>query len=545
MKFQVSGRGWLRAALSVLSLSAVLGVTACTPAPETEDELATTDHFGYALSTPLRTTNAASLVGASTSAQLLSVRVFPSIYVAGPSGQMIPNTDLVSTQVLPGANRQVIYTLSEDAVWSDGTPITCTDYLLNYKAGVMSTLFGSHLPLAEQIERMDCEPGAKRFTVVFQEDAGGRWRQLFAPGTVLPAHAIAARAGMDTTALHDALQNEDHDQLGEAAGIWREGFNLDAFDPELQLSSGPFLVESVGESGEVTLVANERYFGDPPALDRLVVWPGTVDKAELAAQDAIQIADADHHEWVDRDDPMNRFRVEELEGILTDSLVLGGSGVFYDQFSRQAFAACVDQRAVAAASGEVAGRELPAVGTHVVSHFDPVARQLAGVVDPQLAVDTEKAAALWGTTIRIGYQGPDERMAAMVEAIRVSCEPAGITVVDASAEGSTMADLARLGTGRWGEELYIEGSLDALLRPVDPAAEYGGVTAEDGNMVGLREAEEQAWEEAQVIPLAAEPRTFAIDDGVGNVVEYTGSTGIGWNMDRWRHQVPLTQEEEK
>ena len=31
----------------------------------------------------------------------------------GPSGQMIPNTDLVTTQVLPGANRQVVYTLTD------------------------------------------------------------------------------------------------------------------------------------------------------------------------------------------------------------------------------------------------------------------------------------------------------------------------------------------------------------------------------------------------------------------------------------------------
>ncbi|QGU07545.1 Bacterial extracellular solute-binding protein, family 5 [Corynebacterium occultum] len=520
-------------------------MVACAPAPEPEEDLSTLDHFGYALSTPLRTTNAASLVGASTSAQLLSVRIFPSVYVAGPSGQMIPNTDLVSTQVLPGANRQVIYTLSEDTVWSDGTPITCTDYLLNYKAGVMSTLFESYLPLTEQIERMSCEPGAKRFTVVFKEDAGARWRQLFSPGTVLPAHAIAEKAGLSTAALHDALQAEDRDQLEEVARIWREDFNLDSFDPALQLSSGPYRVESVGESGEVTLVANERYFGDQPVLSRLVVWPGEVDKAALAAEGAIQIADADNYDWVNRDDPMNQLRVEDLEGILTESLVLGSSGVFYGQPSRQAFTACVDQRAVAAASSAVAGRELPVVGTHVVSHFDPVARQLAGVVEPKLGVDTEQASALWGTTVRIGYQGPDERMAAMVESIRVSCEAAGITVVDASAEGSTMADLARLGTGPWGEELYLEGSLDAVLRPVDPLVEYGGVIAEDGNVAALWEAEEQAWEEARIIPLAAQPRTFAIDGDVGNVVEYTGSTGIGWNMDRWRYEAPITEEEEE
>lgn len=544
MKFQVSGRGWVRSTLTAVTLTAVLGVTACTSAEDSENPESSWDHFGYAVDTPLLTTNAGSLLGASTDAQLLSVRLYPSIYVAGPSGQMIPNSDLVKTQVLPGANKQVIYTLAEDANWSDGTPITCTDYLLNYKAGVMGSLFESYLPLNDQIEKMDCLPGEKRFTVVFKEDAGGRWRSLFAPGTVLPAHAIAAKADMSTEALHDALQNEDYAELAGVARVWREDFNLDRFDPALQVSSGPFQIEAVGEAGEVTLVANENYAGDQPALNELVVWPGSMDKAELAGRGALQIADAENYDWVNRDDPMNPLEVETLQGILTESLMLGSAGVFYSGEARQAFAACVDQRAVAAASSEVSGIELAPVATHVVSHFDPVARQLTGVTDPQLEVDLSKASALAGTTVRIGYVGPAERQAAMVESIRASCAPAGINVVDASAEGSTMADLARVTTGQWGQEVYLEGSVDAVLRAVDPMAEYGSVMAADGDVTGLREAEEDLWERVPVIPLAAQPRTFAINGDVGNVVVYTGSSGIGWNMDRWRYEGQPLQEEE-
>ncbi|MGP6173054.1 ABC transporter substrate-binding protein [Corynebacterium sp. A21] len=544
MKFQVSGSGWVRSALTAVTLTAVLGVAACAPSEDQGSTESSLDHFGYAVDTPLLTTNAGSLVGASTDAQLLSVRLYPSFYVAGPSGQMIPNSDLVQTQVLPGANKQVIYTLAEDATWSDGAPITCTDYLLNYKAGVMGSLFESYLPLNDQVEKIDCQPGAKRFTVVFKEDTGGRWRSLFAPGTVLPAHAIAAKAGLSIGSLHDALQNEDHAELTEVARIWGEDFNLDRFDPALQVSSGPFQIDSVGEAGEVTLVANENYAGDQPALAELVVWPGSVDKAELAARGALQIADAENYDWVNRDDPMNPFEVETLEGILTDSLVLGSSGLFYSQEARQAFAACVDQHAVAEASSGVAGIEVSPVGTHVVSHFDPVARQLAGITDPQLGVDLAKASALAGTTVRIGYVGPEERKAAMVESIRASCEPAGITVVDASSEGSTMADLARVTTGQWGEEVYLEGTVDAVIRAVDPMVEYGSVSATDGDVAGLRAAEEELWEQVPVIPLAAQPRTFAINGDVGNVVVYTGSSGIGWNMDRWRYEGQPLQEEE-
>lgn len=536
-----SGPG--RIVLATLGAGMMLAVTACTTPPGQEDEPDSRDAFGYSVPVELNTTNTGSLAGASGGAHLLSSRLYPSVYVPGPSGQMIPNSDLVQYQVLPGENQQVIYTLSEEAVFSDGTPMTCTDYLLSYKAGTMAALFGSHLPLTEQIERMECDPGSKRFTVVFQEGAGDRWRHLFGPGTVLPSHAIAAKAGMTTEELHRALMDEDWETLQEPARIWREGFDLADFDPQLQVSSGPFRIDSVGEEGEVTLVANEHFYGDQPALDRLVVWPGDADNSALAEAGALRIADSESFDWVNRDDPMNPYEIEQEVGQLTDTLTLGNAGTFYTWEARQAFAACVDQRAVAEASSSVSGVEVPPVASHVVSHNNPAARQLSEITDPHLEVDHQRASALSGTTVRIGYEGPDERKAAMVEAIRASCEPAGIEVVDASAEGSTMADLNRTVTDQWGEQVTREGTIDALLRPVEPRVEYAEPTAETSDVPALREAQEQLWEEVPGIPLAAQPRTFVIDGEVGNVVVYTGLSGIGWNMDRWRYDGSEQQEE--
>ena len=226
---------------------------------------------------------------------------------------MIPNTDLVTTQVLPGANRQVIYTLAEDATYSDGVPVTCTDFLLHYKAGVHDGLFGAHLPQTDDVLRMECQPGAKRFTVVFKEDSGGRWRHLFGPGTVLPSHAIAERAGLGENELNTALHVDDMVTLGEVAPIWRDGFNLDAFDPQLQVSAGPFVIESVGESGEVVLAPNEHYYGDQPNLDTIVVWPRGTDAEHLAAEGALRIADVrtEQASWVNRDDPTNTLDIVE------------------------------------------------------------------------------------------------------------------------------------------------------------------------------------------------------------------------------------------
>ncbi|WP_460490603.1 ABC transporter substrate-binding protein, partial [Corynebacterium nasicanis] len=352
-----------------------------------------TDHFGYLLDTSLRTSNAASWVGTSSNTEALSGRLYPAVFVPGPSGQMIPNTDLVQTQVLPGANRQVVYTLAEPAAYSDGVPVTCTDFLLHYKAGVHAGLFGAHLPQTDEVLRLDCEPGQKRFTVVFKEEAGGRWRHLFGPGTVLPAHAIAARAGMSEQELHAALQQDDLVTLAEVAPIWRDGFNLDAFDPELQVSSGPFVIDRVGEHGEVVLVPNEHYYGDQPNLRTIVVWPRGSDPRHLRAEDALRIADVRTGDtgWVNRDDPENTLDITATVGDLTDSLVLGDQGVFASPWSRESFAACVDQRAVAEASSRISGIEVPPVGLHTLPHHDPLAPQLADVADAHLGTDIPRA----------------------------------------------------------------------------------------------------------------------------------------------------------
>ena len=163
-----------RALAAVLTASA-LALAGCSTLGDDNGQL-DDEHFGYQVSGPLLTTNAASLQGASTQAQRLSGRLYPGVYVPGPGGEMIPNTDLVKAQALPGAQRRVSYTLSDAAVFSDGTPVTCADYLLTFTAGQLPELFGAHLPLFDDTESLQCTPGAKTFTVVFKEGRGDRWR---------------------------------------------------------------------------------------------------------------------------------------------------------------------------------------------------------------------------------------------------------------------------------------------------------------------------------------------------------------------------------
>ncbi|WP_051077924.1 ABC transporter substrate-binding protein [Corynebacterium lubricantis] len=498
------------------------------------------DMFGYQVSQELKTSNAGSNVGVSTNAHLLSGRLYPAVFVPGPSGQMIPNTDVARTQVLPGRNRQVIYTIETDAKFSDGAHLTCSDFLLAYTAGTHPDLFGAHMPLMDQIDHLDCLPGAKEFTVVFKEGQGDRWRELFGPGTILPAHVIGQRLEMDANTFVEALESEDPDQLTPIAEIWREGFNLDNFDPELQVSFGPFRIDSVGEDGEVVLARNEHFNGDSAALENLVVWPQSADSAELVQAGALRVADVqtDSPEWLDLNAEGNPYTVESMVGELTESLRFADSGTWSIAENRQALSQCVDQAAVAEASSEIAGVEVPPVNVHVVRHGDPVARQLGERSKDHLETDIEAARAATGTEIRIGYATPNERKAAMVEAIKDSCEPAGITVVDATESGKTLDDLASIDATQSDGEAG-DGSIDAFLGAIDPMSEYNSAAVNLSNVRALRAHESYFWKELPTLPLAAQPRTFVVDRNVSNVAVYTGPTGIGWNMDRWQ----VTDEE--
>ena len=500
--------------------------------------------FGYQVLSELRTTNAGTLEGASDLSQQLSVRLYPGVYVPGPSGQMIPNTDLVTTRVLPGDQRKVVYTLSDSAVFSDGTPVTCSDYLLTFTAGQYPGLFGSRMPLFDDTEDLSCTTGSKEFTLTFKENRGARWRGLFEAGTVLPAHAVANKLGKSVDDLDADLLSDDFSRLSPIAEVWKNGFSLEHFDPDLQVSFGPFQISEVGESGEVTLVANEYYYGVAPQTGEMVVWPGRADSAELAEAEALRIGDLREPDpaWHDVNAEGNRLDVDTQVGELTEALTFPEVGMWAVPENRQAFAKCVDPRAVAKASSDHAGVDVPVAPLHVLQHSDPLAERVASVVESHLDVYIDAASALSGSEIRIGYPYPSARFAAMVDSIRRSCEPAGISVIDVTEGGKTLADLPRAEYDEWGNETWTEGAADAILHAEDPMREYPAANNRAQDLAALRAQEGYLWEELPSIPLAAQPRTFAVDGAVRNVVPYTGLAGIGWNMDRWQLSTDISAE---
>lgn len=539
-------RAWRsRAGVAILAASTML-LTACSSGEEQpgDQELGpaekkASEYPGYLANSELTTANAGTAFGTASVASQLSARLYPGAFVSGPTGQFVPNSDLVTTEEwMEGDQRNVLYTIAEDANYSDGTPVTCDDFLLSFTAGQMQELFGSNMPMMDQVESVACAPENKKFLVKFQPGQGGQWRSMFGPGTVMPAHKIAERAEISREELVNALYSQDPSQLGRIAEIWRFAFGLEHFTPEMHVSYGPFAIDSVGEQGEVLLKRNENYYGDPAALENLVVWPIDADVAEVTQQDNLLVADAavSKPKWFDSETMSDDFEIEDVVGDLTDSLIFSDSGVFEQQWARQAFAACIDQNEIAKVSSDASGVDVPPVYTHAVNHNDPMARTLSSVTEEHKKTDLEKAGQLSGMTIRIGYLGEDERLQAMVDSIRQQCEPAGITVEEVSG-GNVSAAFLEMDPETW------LPSIDAFLGPIDARTQYRVNSASLARVDELRDEERHLWEDLPGLPLSAEPHTFFISPRLANAVPYTGSTGIGWNMDRWYVQdVPESEQ---
>ena len=552
LKSGPSERHWGKKVITSCVSAIALAASACS-GQSSEEETASVPqepesygYFGYQVNSRLATTNAGTSFGDVTSAGLLSTRLYPGLFVPGPSGELIPNADLVETEELPPVagsdQRSVQLTLEEDAVFSDGAPVTCDDYLLAYVAGTHPAEFASHMPLMNDIADFNCEPHGKRFTLTFNKDQGQRWRHMFGAGTIMPAHALAKKSGLSVKELNAALTVEDMQALAPVAKEWRYGFSVDKdqLDPELQVSFGPYVIDKVGDEGEIILKANEKYFGDAPAEEHVVVWPSDADAQKLADKGALRVVDAasEKPDWLDStkdESGESPYEVTPMVGELTDTLTLSEAGIFAEPWARESFAACVDQQAVAQASSAASGVEVPPAYLRTVSATNPVAGGLDKVGKQHQGTDLAKAGDLNGTTIKVGYLGPDKRYAAMVEQLRASCEPAGITIEDASAEFMSQHYL-EMDPETWAP------TVDAFLGPVDPQMEYSTVESSMKNSAELKKTEEALWKDMPSIPLSAQPRVFLVRRDVEGVLPYTGVSGIGWNMDRWHSTVPTDKE---
>jgi peptide/nickel transport system substrate-binding protein len=170
--------------------------------------------------------------------------VYPSVFNTHPDLTPKLNTELMdSAEVTKQDPQTVVYKIKQEAVWSDGTPVSADDFIYfwencnetNKKADCVSTTG------YKDIQSVTGSDGGKTVTTVYKKRFAD-WKSLFFQ--MVPAHYTKARPGG-----------------------WNTGLDK---NPEKIPSAGPFVIESYTPGESLTLKRNDKYWGQKAHLDQLV-----------------------------------------------------------------------------------------------------------------------------------------------------------------------------------------------------------------------------------------------------------------------------------
>jgi peptide/nickel transport system substrate-binding protein len=215
--------------------------------------------------------NAMSASGASFDTVQVLNGIYPGAFATNPSYQVTLNSDLLSSATGTGGGSQsgtgpqtVVYQIKNNAVWSDGTPITADDFAYTWRVqnGTDANIQTANTLGYSQVKSVTGSNAGKTVTVVFSS-AFPDWKSLFTH--VYPAH-VAAEHGTD-----------------EQSFAW-----FSANPPKV--SGGPFTVATVSsDKTEVDESKNARYYGAPANLDQVDFRAITDQSLQVAALESKEV----------------------------------------------------------------------------------------------------------------------------------------------------------------------------------------------------------------------------------------------------------------
>jgi peptide/nickel transport system substrate-binding protein len=204
--------------------------------------------------------------------------------------KLVKNTKFGTYKVVSQDPLTIKYTVNKGVKWSDGTPVTAADLLLQWASDTTKynsdggVNFGSvsagSLPLNE--DKAPTVGDDDRSITFSYADPFVDWEQLaFNPG--IAAHAVYNVAfpdqklkGADAAKkVEDAITNDDTATLTKLASAWQTGFEFSGDLPankDLYLSDGPYVITALKKDQYVTLERNKSYtWGPIPKIDKLTI----------------------------------------------------------------------------------------------------------------------------------------------------------------------------------------------------------------------------------------------------------------------------------
>ncbi|MFF5423225.1 MULTISPECIES: ABC transporter family substrate-binding protein [unclassified Streptomyces] len=243
-------------------------------APAAREKVADGGTLRWAVDTLPSTLNTFQADADGTTARVAGA-VLPALHTLDERGRPQRNPDyLESAEVIETEPKQVVlYKLNQQAVWSDGREIGAADFVAQWRAlsGRDTAYWTARNAGYERIEKIERGKNDLEVRVTYAKPYAD-WKSLFTP--LYPKEVMGS-----PNAFNDGARTT------------------------LKSTAGPFLLKKVDRaSGDVTLVRNPRWWGQPAKLDSLVLKAvprtergaalaaGTLDLAEIDRSTAERIA---------------------------------------------------------------------------------------------------------------------------------------------------------------------------------------------------------------------------------------------------------------
>ena len=503
-------------------------------------------------------------------------RMFSSFWYFGTDGSIIPNEDFGTYEKTSDDPLTVKYTISDDAKWSDGTPVTAGDFIFHWAANNDTVKAeGSETPLFDSIsfeqgkyipEAPEGEADGKEFTVTYPEPYAD-WEILIS--TALPAHIVAKEAGMSFEELVTAAKEKDVEALTPAAEFWNDGWDFspgELPDASLVPSMGPYKFKDGGwQAGQsITLETNPEYWGTPAATKELVLRFAD-PKTHVQA---LQNGDLDVIEPQATVDTL-----QQLEGLGEDVNVQTGDQLTWEHVDynrgegsvfadspelREAFALCLPRQQIVDNLIKPIYADAQVMNLREVFPFQDKYQEVVDAAYPkemdqpniEKAKELVEKSGVSKPTVRLGYQAGNQRRTETVALIKSSCDQAGFDVQDANspvffkevmpAGDYDAALFAWAGSGQKasGANIYqSDGAQNqqSYNNPEVDAAWDKLATSLDENeqLEQVKTIEKLLWEDFQAIPLYAHPGLVGHKADVANVRDTAAQSGALWNVEQW------------
>ncbi|MBY0442674.1 MAG: hypothetical protein K2Q25_11165 [Mycobacteriaceae bacterium] len=518
----------------------------------------TVDHIEYVVDGALTTYNTNTISGAASAGAQAFARTLTGFGYHGPDGQVVGDHDFGTISVVGGAPLVLDYQIDDNAVYSDGKPVTCDDLVLAWAA--QSGRFAGFAAASQagygDIAAVECVVGQKKARVSFAPERNViDYTQLFTATSVLPAHVIADELHVDIADVTSALTDADAAMAERIARVWNTIWQLKpGADVKRLPSSGPYKIEKILDDGAVVLVANDRWWGIAANSKRITVRPQKADIQDRVNNRKVDVVDVATGSSGSLVTPDNYERITfPSAGI--EQLIFAPQGPLSQIGARRALALCTPRDVIAHDVGvPIANSRLDPTATDALSQAEGPA---AG--GQFISADPAAARAALGSvplSVRIGYRSPNARLAALVGVIAKACAPAGITVSEVASETA-------------GPQALQEGQVDVLLASTGGASGSGSTgssamdaytlhTGNGNNLSGYRNSQidgiinqlavaisptEQVrlltesapvlWSDMPTLPLYRQQRMVLVSKKMYAVSRNPTRWGAGWNMDRW------------